>query len=189
MTAHNARRERSGQGKGPARPTEPTPELTRRICRRVEENGRPDLAARLEDVDGPTYDEWTARGALEEDGRYAEFVHAVMKAEASFICRLLARIMTAAAKGDAEASEWILERGYPDLFSRKTRVSIRQRIDPAKGVVQEQVSVADKVRDPERIGRLLQVLLRTEEFDRYLEELGWRRTAKIKIMDSTQPER
>jgi hypothetical protein len=179
MTAKKERpREKTEE---PGRPTELTPELSERILRRIEKDGTPpDLAARLEGVDSPTFKEWFAQGDLEGVGLHADLVRAIRKAVGKHVRRNLEQVMMAAANGKTGACDWLLG---------KTHTSIHQRIDPVKGLVVKAVSVPNRVRDPELIGRLLQVLLRTGEFDKYIEELGWRRTTDVSIVDSKQPER
>ncbi len=183
MTAHRTKKQRSGQGKGPGRSTELTPELTKRICRRIEKDGTsPERAAELEGVDGPAFKEWVSQGKLEGVGLHAELVETIMKADDELIRRRLRQVMTAAANGDTDSFKWLLGRMH---------TSIRHWVDPVKGMVVEAVPVPNRVRDTERIGRLLQVLLQTGDYDKYIMELGWRRTTDVSIadVDAKQPER
>lgn len=59
------------------------------------------------------------------------------KCEANYKSALLSKIAKAADRGQWQAAAWILERKYPEEFSRRTRESIDRRQDDVPRVIDD----------------------------------------------------
>ncbi len=104
-----------------------TPKLTTTataaVVQAISTGNTRDVAAAYAGVGRTTLFQWLAKGRVEAQGIYRDFLNAVEKAEADAVVVSVALIRTAAQK-NWQAAAWWLERRYPDEWGRKDRLSI-----------------------------------------------------------------
>lgn len=98
------------------RPTKLTPELQEEICQYLADGHFREVAAQAAGIAYRTLAHWCRLGKSGE-APYAEFLHAVQKAEQRAELAMLKLVMRA-AEGDAKHAEWFLERKYPERWGR-----------------------------------------------------------------------
>ena len=82
------------------------------------------LAAGAAGISYETLRRWMREGEASDSSPYAELVSQILEAEGRMAVKCMAHIQNAAGKGTWQASAWILERRFPDLYGRKTRTTI-----------------------------------------------------------------
>ena len=110
------------------RPTKCTPKVIATITRVVGNNGTYELAAKAAGVTYESMRQWMLRGAT-GDEPYLGFLVALQKAEADAAERCLARIDTAARKGNWTADAWLLERRHGYTKTERREVDLSGTID------------------------------------------------------------
>ena len=103
------------------RPTKLTPEVQDKICAALRGGNWRKVAARWAGIGERTFERWMKQGGEESKGPLADFVVRVIEAEEAAEIRMVALVMTAAAK-DPRHAEWWLERKHPDRWGRIERV-------------------------------------------------------------------
>lgn len=106
-----------------ARPTKWSKARQQRICKRISEGARPEVAAGLEDVAPMTFYEWQERGRLAEEP-YAGFRGAVTRAlqeweDASV--KIVQKGDTTGGFGPAKARLELLSRRLPRLYAQQVK--------------------------------------------------------------------
>jgi hypothetical protein len=115
-----ARKERMPARKT-GRPSKLTPEIAERITKAIVAGTPFDSAAALAGVSRETLRGWARRGAEESAGPHRDFVEGVDRALAEYEQKLLTAIQTAAMNGTASAAMWLLERRWPDRWSKREK--------------------------------------------------------------------
>lgn len=82
-------------------------------------------AATAAGVSRRTLFNWRRKGAAESEGLYRELLDQMQRAEAQFITGELS-IIQRAGRVSWQASAWLLERRFPDLFGRTDRFQAHQ---------------------------------------------------------------
>jgi len=101
-----------------------TPELTRRICDAIGQGNYVAVACEVSGIARTTFYGWMRRGKAAKSGPYAEFVAAVLQAEAEAETYYVGVVHRAAAWNWQAAMTW-LERKHPDRWGRRARVDVR----------------------------------------------------------------
>lgn len=114
---------------GGGRPCEhPVSKYTeRRVARLVEalELGASlKLAAGAAGISYETLRRWMREGEQDPGSQYAELVSRIHEAEGRLAVVCMSHIQRAAGRGAWQASAWILERRFPDLYGRKNRTTV-----------------------------------------------------------------
>jgi hypothetical protein len=91
-----------------------------------------DVACTAAGVSAEEFEEWLEAGHAARSGKVREFALAVAQLEATAEVQLIARMAKASQKGDVKATQWLLERGRPERWARK---SISPRVVAAPGGV------------------------------------------------------
>jgi hypothetical protein len=86
------------------------------------------FAAEASGIDESTFYRWLQRGEKEKSGIYYEFRKYIMECEAKSVIVHLNIITRAANDGDPKASEWILERRFPEHFGRREKLDVDTNI-------------------------------------------------------------
>jgi transposase len=121
---------------GVRRPEKFRPEAVERIVQVLAAGGYPQTAATAAGVSAKTYYRWLARGAddgPEADAPYRDFRERVEKAQAEGEARAVTIIARAAADGTWQAAVWMLERRYPERWSRPSQRADVAPAGPATG--------------------------------------------------------
>lgn len=100
-----------------ARPSKLTPEVQDRACQLIKVGNTVEVAAQACGISEATFHSWMARGER-EPGAHREFRDAVEVARAEAEATLVTRVAKAAANGSWPAAGWLLERRYPERWSK-----------------------------------------------------------------------
>src|SRR5262245_4393151 len=102
------------------RPTKLTPETAAMFTTALRRCAFFQTAAYLAEVDPRTVYRWLARGKREKKGPHADFCRTVKKALAETQAEAL-DLIVAAGKTHWQANAWLLERRYPERWSKHGR--------------------------------------------------------------------
>jgi hypothetical protein len=105
----NTHPERAPTKRKPGRPSKYTPDRIKKIIDGIKKGNYKGVAARAAGVDPSTLSEW--------ENKYPEFSNQVKEAEASGETDLI-DIIKSAARRNWTAAAWLLERRWPDKWSR-----------------------------------------------------------------------
>lgn len=75
-------------------------------------------ACRAQRITYQTFLNWMDRGERDGKGDYFEFFEAIKQAEALAVTEALSDLRMAGSRGQWQARAWLLERRYPELYSR-----------------------------------------------------------------------
>lgn len=120
-----------------------TDELQDLICGYIKEGNYPSVAAQAAGISESTYYSWMARGRKSKSGKYVQFLEAIKEAESFGQVYHLQKIRKAADDGTWQASAWILERKYPQLWGRN-RETVKVDL---KGEIQSNMKVSPKSKE------------------------------------------
>jgi hypothetical protein len=103
-------------------------DLIKKIVSAIEIGTYNKVAARAVGIDESTFYMWLKKGeeakAKGINNIYSQFYDAVKEAESRAMIRHLSNIVKASQEGNWQASAWILERRYPELWGRKDRMNV-----------------------------------------------------------------
>lgn len=147
------------------RPSKLTDETRDAIVARVREGVHPDVAAQCEGVGASTCRGWIQRGKLAEESEgdiaesevpYLAFSQAILRARAEFEADTLQEVRASLdVAGNTQHSKWILERLFPERYSQKITVDLKDR------ALEELLDRLREGLDPETFSRVVGVLLGT----------------------------
>jgi hypothetical protein len=104
------------------RPSKLTPEIQERVVQALTlGNHRQDAAAYV-GLHPRTLRRWLLRGLDETEGPYADFLRAVVEAEARAKITAMGCITKAARDGDWKAAAWWLQKKFPHQFSEQSQL-------------------------------------------------------------------
>jgi transposase len=103
-----------------AYPSKLTPELQTQLCKLIAAGSPPAVAAQASGIAEGTFYAWMRRAESNRkaDLRYRNFKRAVELASAESEAILVTRIAKAASAGSWSAAAWILERRWPQRWSK-----------------------------------------------------------------------
>jgi hypothetical protein len=110
------------------RPCALTPEARERIVQAIIAGCSRADAARYAGVGESTLRRWIARGRAEKEGPFAEFVNAVLDAEARASVLANGCIARAIRDGDWKAAAWFLERRFPERYAPRSKLFDPHRV-------------------------------------------------------------
>lgn len=103
-------------------------ELIKQITSLIEIGVYNKVACQSVGIDESTFYIWMRKGeqsiAENKHDIYRRFYEEVKKAESKSMVRHLTNIVKASQEGNWQASAWILERRYPELWGRKDRMNL-----------------------------------------------------------------
>jgi transposase len=106
------------------RPTKLTPEVQERIAVLIRAGNTVEVAAGATGIGRGTFYEWMARG--EKDGAanrpHRNFRAAIEQARNESEAAMVARIAKAASNGSWQAAGWLLERRYPERWTKREQM-------------------------------------------------------------------
>ena len=102
-----------------ARPTKLTPEIQKKIGDGVSLGLTYALAANSAGITYQSFNSWMSKGKTEKSGKYFEFTQNIQKCNADAAKALLERLNEVAHSGNCQVCMWILERRFPEEFSRR----------------------------------------------------------------------
>ena len=105
-----------------------------------------DRAAQLAGITPRTFYSWKAKGIAKKAPIYIQFLHELKKAEIEGEAAAINEIVKASRKGTWQASAWLLERRFPDRWSRVQKFEIAWRTEVI-GLIQSGSITAEDVRD------------------------------------------
>ena len=105
-----------------------------------------DRAAQLAGITPRTFYLWKQKGAQGNAPVYIRFLQALKKAEIEGEAAALQEIIKAAKSGTWQAAAWILERRFPDRWSRIQKFEIAWRTEII-GLIQSGTVSVEDVRD------------------------------------------
>jgi transposase len=117
------------------RPSKLTDDLQTQIVRLIRAGSTVEVAAQSAGVAKRTFYSWMERGAAAEpkraDAPYAAFRDAVDQAHAESEAMLVTRIAKAAGDGSWAAAAWLLERRWPQRWSKPAAGAVETpKVDP-----------------------------------------------------------
>jgi hypothetical protein len=123
--------------------------MQEQICALIRAGNYLATSARIVGIGSTTLHEWLARGegtdTRESTPLYADFAVAVRKAEAESQAVHVQNIRKVALEGQWTASAWLLERKWPELFSKREAVALT---GPTGGPVEMNIDInAETVRE------------------------------------------
>jgi succinate dehydrogenase flavin-adding protein (antitoxin of CptAB toxin-antitoxin module) len=122
------------------------------------------LAAQYGGIAQDTFNRWIRRGLREEDGKFRDFVNAINEAETKACLGALATILECAEDGNWKAAAWLLDRRYPDSYSRKASLALSKG-DAGGGVkvaMEQLFELAQETLSDEEQGQLESILSKLE---------------------------
>ncbi|BER92698.1 transposase [Atrimonas thermophila] len=127
------------------RRTKLTPELIER-ARELKARGLSNeaLAAALGISEGTFYN-WKSKAEKRKSGVFLEFLEAIKKGEREFEAACVNGIFEQGQKGNWQALAWLLERLFPERYSKKDVTTIEHK-EPLRIVI-ERISARDKNSD------------------------------------------
>jgi predicted DNA-binding transcriptional regulator AlpA len=100
-----------------ARPSKYTPELQRRVCLLIAAGNTVAISVQAAGVARRTFYNWMNDDRLP----YVSFQAAVASARGESEAMLVSRVARAASAGSWRAAAWLLERRFPERWSKKVR--------------------------------------------------------------------
>lgn len=126
----------------PGQPSKLTEETKTALLNAIKAGLTYDLACGAAGISFQTFRNWQLRGEKEKTGQYFEFLEDLKEAEGQGSQRLITLINRSANEGQWQAGAWILERRYPEHFSRRATQEKTQA--PEKPEIKEEASEKDK---------------------------------------------
>ena len=102
-----------------ARPSKLTDDVQATLIKALEGGNTRASAAASAGISASTLHRWMRRGETDTTGPFRELWYAIKRAEAVCQIRCLDLIAAAAAEGRWQAAAWILERRWPESWSRR----------------------------------------------------------------------
>jgi transposase len=122
-------------------PTKLNEDISDRIIMLIRYGNHVSVAAEAVGIHRSTVYSWVERGEADIDaGRdtlHAQFAASFTKAQAEAQVLVVAMVRAAAARGDARAAMWMLERRWPESWGRKAVMEIRVERCRACGRLEE----------------------------------------------------
>jgi hypothetical protein len=139
------------QRRRPGRPSKLTQETKKRLLQGVQAGLPYGLACSNAGIHYSTLRRWIAKGEEANSGEFREFFDALKRAEAEGAFLHVSNIVRAGNEGHWQASAWMLERRYPEVYGRRVAAEVTGKND---GPVRQEVSHPDpddKARERERL--------------------------------------
>lgn len=125
-----------------ARPTKLTPELQAEMVKIIRAGNYQVVACRHVGIPEKTFYEWMRRGerGWKIDEPFRQFREAILKARATAEIESVARIRTAALKGDLDSDKFYLTHAHPDRWGKQ--FSRQEHTGPEGGPVEIRIITA-----------------------------------------------
>ena len=152
------------------RPSKLTPELRADLCRQIEAGATQIDAAACAGIHRATFQRWKAAGRKARSGQFRDFYDALKRAEAGFRMTHLQRIANSDPEVETRTRErdgkvletikitrppdwrrsaWLLERRYPEEFSRRhVKVDADVKTEEPPDRQRFEIVIVDPVRGP-----------------------------------------
>ena len=130
-----------------ARPTRLTKKIREDICRGIRNGLSYDRAAQLAGIHPRTFYLWKRKGREGKAPIYVQFVQELKKAEVEGEAAALNEIIKAAKDGTWQAAAWLLERRFPQRWSRVQTVNISWQAEVIELLNSGQVTREDVIEE------------------------------------------